>query len=87
MAGPDRLPPPAYPPGQKVRTRHGDRPASVHGDLAVADLAARVRRLANGLRDKGEAALRAPPDMGTFERTLRAYCVGYLAAKREGEAD
>ena len=82
-----RLPPPAFPPGQRIQTRHGDRPASLYGDPVVADLAARVGRLANGLRDKGEAALRATSDMSTFEATLRAYCAGYLAAKRDREVD
>ena len=80
-----RLAPPAFPPGQRIRTRHGERPASGYGDAVVADLAARLVRLAAGLRDEGEAALRAVSDENTFEATLRAYCAGYLVAKREGE--
>lgn len=52
-------------------------------DPALADLIARVGRLADALRDRGEAGLRTTPDMTRFEATLRAYCVGYLAARRE----
>jgi hypothetical protein len=145
----DRLPPPAFPPGQRARTRpragrtegttgegvpddafispdepivrSGSRIAAgafispdepipdrdpdegvVTGigddehlgaeDLALSggqldprlsDLAARVRRLADALRDRGEAALRTTPDMSRFDATLRAYCLGYLAAQQE----
>lgn len=82
-----RLAPPAFPPGQRIRTRHGERPASGYDDPVVADLAARLRRLATGLCDEGEAALRAASDKNTFETTLRAYCAGYLVAKRESEVD
>ncbi len=82
-----RLAPPAFPPGQRIRTRHGERPASVYGDPAVAELAARLGRLAMGLRDEGEAALRTASDKNPFETTLRAYCAGYLAAKRESRVD
>jgi len=53
-----------------------------HEDLLVADLALRVGRFADGLRDRGEAALRMTTDMNSFETTLHAYCVGYLAAQR-----
>ena len=53
-----------------------------HEDPIVADLALRVGRLADGLRDRGEATLRTTADMNSFETTLRAYCVGYLAAQR-----
>jgi hypothetical protein len=56
------------------------------GDPAVADLAARVGRLADALRNKGEAALKTTPDMSKFETTLRAYCVGYLAHHRDSGA-
>lgn len=82
-----RLAPPAFPPGQRVRTRHGERPASGYDDPVVADLADRLRRLATGLREEGEAALRAASEENTFETTLRAYCAGYLVAKRESEVD
>lgn len=52
-------------------------------DPAVTDLVLKVGRLADALREKGEAALRTTPDMNRFEATLRAYCVGYLAAQRD----
>lgn len=52
-------------------------------DPHVADLAQRVLRLAEALRERGEAGLRTTPEMSRFESTLRAYCVGYLAARRE----
>ena len=58
-----------------------------HGDPAVAELARRVARLADALRDRGEAGLRTTPDMSRFEATLRAYCVGYLASQREGPSE
>lgn len=51
-------------------------------DPAVADLASRVGDLADGLRERGEVALRTTPEMSRFEATLRAYCVGYLAGLR-----
>lgn len=82
-----RLAPPAFPPGQRIRTRQGERSASGYDDPVVADLAARLVRLATGLRDEGEAALRAASDKNTFEAILRAYCAGYLVAKRESEVD
>jgi hypothetical protein len=154
-AGGNRLPPPAFPPGQRIQPRANHRPAapspdepagevpddafispdepitrtgsriadgafippdaplprrgivsraeegvvtgmdddahlgreelarSQGGDPIVADLALRVGRLADGLRAKGEAALKTTSDMSKFETTLRAYCVGYLAAQRD----
>lgn len=54
-------------------------------DPAVADLVERVGTLADSLRQKGEAGLRATPEMSRFEATLRAYCVGYLAGLRRGD--
>ena len=60
---------------------------SRHTDPAVIDLALKVGRLADAIRDKGEAGLRATPDMTKFEVTLRAYCVGYLAGQREIKPD
>lgn len=62
-------------------------PKSAHGDPALADLIQRVGHLADGLRGKGEAALRTTADMSRFEATLRAYCVGYLAAQRDIDSD
>ena len=56
-----------------------------HGrDAHVAELVRAVQRLAEGLAVRGEAALKATPDMTPFEATLRAYCVGFLASAREG---
>lgn len=57
-----------------------------YGDRHVADLVLMVGELADSLRQRGESALRSRPGMSRFEATLRAYCVGYLAGKREGEA-
>ncbi len=52
-------------------------------DPDVAELIARVGRLAEALGERGEAGLRATPGMSRFEATLRAYCTGWLAARRE----
>ena len=60
-----------------------DLTVTLHSDPAVADLVVKVGRLAEALRDRGEAGLRTTPDMNRFEATLRAYCVGYLAGQRE----
>jgi len=78
-------------PGQGIVTGMGDDPHLGAEDLAIvrqsdpviADLALRIRRLADALLDKGEAGLRTTPEMSRFEATLRAYCVGYLAGQRE----
>ncbi|MBW3534823.1 MAG: hypothetical protein KY453_06320 [Gemmatimonadetes bacterium] len=56
-------------------------------DPHVAALVERVGRLADALRERGEAGLRSTPDLSGFEATLRAYCVGWLAARREGSRD
>ena len=55
------------------------------GDPHVMEVMGVVSRLAEGLRLRGEAGLRAEPGMGPFETTLRAYCVGYLAGRRAEE--
>ena len=60
---------------------------SRYSDPHVADLVLRVGRLADALRDKGEAGLRTTADMSRFEATLRAYCVGYLAAQRDTKSE
>ena len=62
-----------------------DLEPQAYEDEAVADLVRVVGRLADALRARGEAGLRASPDMTRFEATLRAYCVGYLARRRELE--
>ena len=54
-----------------------------YADPHVAGLVNQVGRLAEALRDLGEAGLRTTADMSRFEATLRAYCVGYLVAQRE----
>jgi hypothetical protein len=66
---------------------HESVPASQRTDPQVADLALRVRRLADALEYRGEAGLRTTSDMNRFEATLRAYCVGYLAAQRETRSE
>jgi hypothetical protein len=58
------------------------------GDPHVMEVVEAVRKLADALKRKGEAGLRAAPGMSRFEATLRAYCIGYLAGRRaedEGE--
>jgi hypothetical protein len=52
------------------------------GDPHVMELVESVNKLAEALRRRGEAGLRAEPSMSRFEATLRAYCVGYLAGRR-----
>lgn len=52
------------------------------GDPHVMELENAVAKLAQAVRQKGEAGLRATPEMTRFESTLRAYCVGYLAGRR-----
>lgn len=59
--------------------------AETYGDPHVAALVEKVGKLADALRSKGEAGLRTTSEMGRFEATLRGYCVGYLAGKREAE--
>ena len=46
------------------------------------ELTEAVGKLAQALRHRGEAGLRTTPDMGRFDATLRAYCIGYLAGRR-----
>ena len=64
-------------------TRTWARQTRLHPVTHVAGLALHVGRLANALRDHGEAGLRTTADMNQFETTLRTYCVGYLVAQRE----
>jgi hypothetical protein len=82
-------------PDEVVVTGIGDDPHLSADDLAVArytdpqvaDLVQRVAQLADALKEKGEAGLRTTPEMSRFEATLRAYCVGYLAAQREPRSE
>ena len=55
------------------------------GDPHVMELTERVTKLAQALRQKGEAGLRAHPEMDRFDATLRSYCVGYLAGRRAAD--
>ena len=57
-----------------------------YSDEHVAEIVRRVGRLADALRERGEAGLKTTADMSRFEATMRAYCVGYLAAQRDAEA-
>ncbi|HSG06894.1 MAG TPA: hypothetical protein VLA36_00955 [Longimicrobiales bacterium] len=51
-------------------------------DPYVREVVDTVAKLAEALKRKGEAGLKATPDMTRFEATLRSYCVGYLARRR-----
>ena len=55
------------------------------GDPHVMEVIVAVAKLAEALKLRGESGLRSEPDMGRFEATLRAYCVGYLAGRRAEE--
>lgn len=55
------------------------------GDPHVIELMNAISKLAESVKRKGEAGLRATPHMTRFESTLRAYCVGYLAGRRAEE--
>ena len=55
------------------------------GDSHVADLFKALDRLTDAVRAKGEGGLKSTSDMTPFEISLRAYCVGYLAGRREEE--
>lgn len=52
------------------------------GDPHVEELMTAIAKLAESVRQRGEAGLRASPEMSRFEATLRAYCVGFLAGRR-----
>ena len=54
-----------------------------YGDPHVAELVEKVGFLADQLRQKGEAGLRTESDMDRFEASLRAYCTGFLAGRRQ----
>jgi len=55
------------------------------GDPYVIEVADAIRKLAEAVTRRGEAGLKATPDMSRFESTLRGYCVGYLAGRRAEE--
>jgi hypothetical protein len=78
-----------FPPGSRLTElgsrRHRDEEQiarAAAGDPHVAELIRLVKKLGDSLFTRGEAGLRATPDMARFETTLRAYCVGFLAAAR-----
>ncbi len=54
-------------------------------DPHVREMMEALGRLAEAVRRRGEAGLRATPEMSRFEATMRAYCVGYLAGRRAEE--
>ena len=60
---------------------------SAAGDPYVMALTQKVGKLAEALRQRGEAGLRTSPGMDKFESTLRGYCVGYLAGRRAEDDD
>jgi hypothetical protein len=55
------------------------------GDPYVIEVADALRKLSEAVNRRGEAGLKATPEMGRFEATLRGYCVGYLAGRRAEE--
>lgn len=54
-------------------------------DPHVMEVVDSVGKLAEALKRKGEAGLRATPEMSRFETTLRSYIVGYLAGRRAAD--
>lgn len=56
-------------------------------DPHVLEVIETVRKLSEALKRKGEAGLRATPDMTRFEATLRSYIVGYLAGRRAADEE
>lgn len=83
-----------FDPDEVVVTGIGDDPhldelkaVRQYGDRFVSELVEKVGFLADQLRSRGEAGLRTDPDMSRFEASLRAYCTGYLAGRREGREE
>lgn len=56
-------------------------------DPHVLEVVDKVGKLAEALKRKGEAGLKATPEMTRFEATLRAYIVGYLAGRRAADEE
>lgn len=56
-------------------------------DPYVLEVVDTVGKLAEALKRKGEAGLRATPEMTRFEATLRSYIVGYLAGRRAADEE
>lgn len=73
--------------GDDSHLHEAPEPEPAWDDPHVAVLVEQVGQLADALRERGEAGLRTTADMSGFEATLRAYCVGWLAARRERAND
>ncbi len=56
-------------------------------DPHVVEVVDTVGKLAEALKRKGEAGLKATPDMTRLEITLRSYIVGYLAGRRAADEE
>jgi hypothetical protein len=56
-------------------------------DPYVLDVVDKVGKLAEALKRKGEAGLKATPEMTRLEVTLRSYIVGYLAGRRAADEE
>jgi len=56
-------------------------------DPHVLEVVDTVGKLAEALKRKGEAGLKATPEMTRFEATLRSYIVGYLAGRRAADEE
>ncbi len=56
-------------------------------DPHVLEVVDKVGKLAEALKRRGEAGLRATPEMSRFEATIRSYCVGYIAGRRASEEE
>jgi len=54
-------------------------------DPHVLEVVDAVGKLAEALKRKGEAGLKATPEMSRFEAQLRSYVVGYLAGRRAAD--
>jgi hypothetical protein len=65
---------------------HADHGERVTGsDRHLNEIVVAVTQLAESLRRRGEASLRAAPGLSRLDATLRAYCAGYLAGRRAEE--
>ena len=79
--------------GDVVVTGMGDDAHMEAAELAlgfdphVLEVVDTVGKLAEALKRKGEAGLKATPEMTRFEATLRSYIVGYLAGRRAADEE
>jgi len=80
-------------PGEVVVTGIGDDAHLDADELAlgfdpyVLEVVEKVGALAEALKRRGEAGLKATPEMTRFEATLRSYIVGYLAGRRAADEE